>query len=292
MVLAQLTANALIAGSIVSLVAVGFSLIYTTNRFAHFAHGAVVAVGGYITAALASSLGIPFLLAALLGILCTGVVGVLIFDLLYRPLRNKGASTVILLIASIALMILIENLLLLIFGGQVTSFGVIETQQGLSILGAIVTPLQLSIVGISVAMLVLLFLFVRYSQYGRIMRAVADNPSLAAMTGIPTVAVQRWSFFIGSTLAGLAGVLIGLEQQLVPHMGTDLIIRAFTGAVIGGVSSLPGAVLGGYVLGAAENYGIWFLPSSYKEFIAFGLLLLFLIFRPTGIFGIRKGTRQ
>ena len=292
MVFAQLTANALIAGSIISLVAVGFSLIYSTNKFAHFAHGAVVAAGGYMAFAYSSLLGLPFILAVLLTIISTGAFGLLLYELIYRPLMKKKSSMVILLIASIALMILIENLLLLFFGAAVKTLDILPIQEGMHILGAIVTPLQLTIFGISIALFIGLWLFVKKSSLGKVMRAVSDNPDLATITGINVVAVQRWSFVIGSAFAGVAGILIGLEQNLLPSMGTNLIIRGFIGAVMGGITSLPGSVLGGYLLAAAENYGIWFLESSYKEAIAFILLLIFLIFRPQGLFGINKGTRQ
>lgn len=291
MIVAQLTANALIAGSVISLVAVGFSLIYTTNRFAHFAHGTVVAAGGYAAYYFSATLGLPFLIAVVLSVLSCGLFGAVLYHVVYRPLLARKSSTVILLIASIALMIFIENVLLLVFGSRVISFDVLPIQKGIPVLGATVTPLQLGILFVSLLLFIGLFVFVRFSKLGRVMRAVADNPTLAELTGIPTMRIQRWSFIIGSAFAGVAGILIGLEQSLVPHMGTNLIIRGFTGAVIGGIHSLPGAVLGGYVLAAAENYGIWFLPSSYKEFIAFGLLFVFLLFKPQGIFGISKGTK-
>ena len=124
------------------------------------------------------------------------------------------------------------------------------------------------------------------------MRAVADNLELAKINGINTKKVQYIGFGIGSALAGLAGVLIALEQNVNPTMGTGLMLKGFTGAIIGGITSLPGAVLGSYLLGIIENFGIWYLPSGYKDAIAFVLLLLFLLVRPQGILGIKKGVRQ
>jgi len=123
------------------------------------------------------------------------------------------------------------------------------------------------------------------------MRAVSDNKELAAIAGINQKRVSDYSFIIGSVLAGIAGILIGLEQNLEPTMGTTLIIKGFTGAVIGGITSVPASILGSYLLGLAENYGIWFLPSGFKDAIAFAILFLFLLFKPNGLFGFNRGAK-
>lgn len=291
MIVSQLIANGLISGSIIALVAAGFSLIYATNRFAHFAHGAVVAAAGYIFFTSSTSLGLPLLVSIFLAILATSLIGVVLYTAVYRPLKKKKSSSVILLIASIGLMILIENMLLAIYGASVKSPDVLPLQVGMNVLGAVITPLQLWIIAIAVVLFLALLLFAKKSKIGKLMRAVADDPDLANISGINAVAIERWSFAIGSALAGLAGILIALEQNLIPSMGTNLIIKGFTGAVIGGVSSIPGAIIGSYILGLVENIGIWFLPSAYKEAIAFTLLLLFLILKPDGLFGVNKGTK-
>ncbi len=292
MIFNQLLANSLIAGSIISLVAAGFSLIYSTNRFAHFAHGTVVAAGGYFAYSYSSILGLDFWLSIILSIVSTALLGWILYKIFYIPLKKKGGSSVIMLIGSIGLMILIENMLLAIYGANVRSFDVIKIQKGIDVLGATVTPLQILIIIVSIILFLILFIFVKKSKMGKIMRAVADNENLARLTGVNTQKIQAWTFVIGSALAGVAGILIGLEQNLVPTMGTNLIIKGFTGAVIGGMASIPGSVIGGYILGAAENFGIWYLPSSYKEAIAFAILLIFLLFRPQGLFQIKKGTRD
>lgn len=289
---AQLLANGLIAGSMYALVSSGFSLIYAGNRFVHFAHGSVVAIGGYLTFTLFASLGLPFVLAAILSILLTGAIGVLCFRLLYTPLRNRKSSAAVLLIASLGLMILLDNILLMIYGAQVRTFDVIGVQSGISIFGALVTPLQLTIIGLTIVLLIGLQVFVKRTSLGKKMLAVADNPELAKISGINALKIQTIGFFLGSALAGIAGILIGLEQNLEPSMGVQLIVKGFTGAVIGGVGSVPGAVLGSYVLGIAENIGVWFVPSGYKDAIAFTILLAFLLLRPQGILGIDKGVRQ
>lgn len=288
----QLLFNSLITGSIYSLVAVGFSLIYATNRFMHFAHGVSVVAASYILFTLFNLLGINFWISCLLTILIAGGIGVLIYKFLYDPLKKRNSSNVILLISSIALLILIENIILLLFGANVKSIGYFEVSKGLELLGAVITPLQIVIILISIILLMGLYLFMNKTILGRNIRAVADQKELAAIMGLNTERLMTIAFFIGSLLAGVAGVLVGIEQNMTPTMGTNLMIKGFSGAVIGGILSVPGAVVGSYIVGIAENFGTWFLPSGFKDAITFGLLFLFLLFKPQGIFGRNKGVKK
>lgn len=289
---AQLAVNGLIAGSIYALVASGFSLIYATNKFMHFAHGVSVAVGGYILFWLFTLLGVPFVLSCLITITLTGLLGLLMNRTVYGVLRKKKASSVILLIASIGLLVLFENLILLVFGADVKAIGLLPIAKGLEILGAVITPLQIVIILVSLLLLVSLYIFMKKTKMGRNMRAVADNKELASIIGINHKRITDYSFVLGSALAGVAGILIALEQNLTPTMGTMLVVKGFTGAVIGGVTSVPASVLGSYLLGFAENFGVWYLPSGYKDAIAFALLFIFLLFRSQGLFGINKGVKD
>ena len=292
MIFNQLLVNGIIAGSIYSLIASGFSLIYSANRFVHFAHGTVAAAGAYMLYTLFTLWGVPFYIAAISTIIGTALLGIFTFGGIYRTLQKRKSSVIILMIASLGILILLEKTLLLTFGGDVKTIGFLEVVKGTEIFGAIITPLQQVIVGVSVISFAALWIFVKYTKQGKIMRAVADNLELAKINGINTKKVQYIGFGIGSALAGLAGVLIALEQNVNPTMGTGLMLKGFTGAIIGGITSLPGAVLGSYLLGIIENFGIWYLPSGYKDAIAFVLLLLFLLVRPQGILGIKKGVRQ
>tara|TARA_Y100000310_G_scaffold319330_1_gene374483 strand:- start:3597 stop:4478 length:882 start_codon:yes stop_codon:yes gene_type:complete len=291
-IFSQLTVNGLIAGSIYALVASGFSLIYATNTFMHFAHGTSVAVAAYILYTLFTLLGIPFYVSAILTVFLTGFFGVAMYRVVYLPMQKRKASNIILLIASIAILIMFENVIMLFFDANVKSLQYIKITQGLNILGATITKLQIFIIVFVIILLLVLYLFMKKTKLGRNMRAVADNKELASIIGINHIRISDYSFFLGSSLAGIAGILIGLEQNLFPNMGTWLMIKGFTGAVIGGITSVPGAILGSYVLGFFENYAIWFLPSGYKDGIAFFLLFLFLLFRPKGLFGLNKGVKE
>jgi len=286
--LTQLTVNGLIAGSIYALVASGFSLIYGTNRFMHFAHGISVVIAGYILYSLFTVWKIPIVLSIFITLVLSGIFGLGIYRLIYLPLQNKKASNVILLMASIAILILFQNLIQAFYGADIKTIGYIKVGKGLSFLGAVITKLQIAIIIVSLLLLISLYFFMKKAKLGRDMRAVSDNKELASIVGINQRRVSDYSFILGSALAGVAGVLIALEQNLEPAMGTTLIIKGFTGAVIGGISYVPASVLGSYILGVAENYGIWFLPSGYKDAIAFVLLFIFLLFRPSGLFGLKR----
>ncbi len=292
MILAQLIANSMIIGSIYALVAAGFSLIYSTNKFMHFAHGSMVAFSGYMLYLFFSILRFQFYPACIFTLILSGLVGWLSYRIVYEPLQRRKSSNVILLIASLGMLILFDNLLLLFFGPDIKTINYFSIDRGLNVLGAAITPLQIAIIAISLMLLVLLFLFMYKTKIGRNMRAVADNKELTSIIGIDYRFVADLSFIIGSVLAGIAGILIGIEQNLVPTMGTGLIIKGFTGAVIGSIMSVPGSIVGSYILGFAENFGVWFIPSQYKDAIAFILLFVFLLFKPNGLFGVDKGARK
>ncbi len=288
----QLLVNSIIVGAIYALVASGFSLIYATNRFVHFAHGAVIIVAGYILYGFTQGLGIPISVSILLTLLLTSIFGFLQYKCIYLPLKKRNSSTIIMLIASVALMILFENLILLFAGSSVKTFSFITTQRGAETLGFLITPIQITIILTSLVIFTLLWILLKKTTLGKQLRAVADNPDLANITGISATKIASFSFFIGSAMAGLAGMLIAIEQNLEPFMGTRLIIKGFTAAIIGGINRVEGAILGALILGLTENFGIWFLPSGYKDAISFTLLIGFLIFKPTGVLGINKGHKQ
>ncbi len=287
MIALQLLINGLIAGAIYALVASGFALIYSVCKFVHFAHGAAIAFSAYFLYFLFSNLDLSFGLSVILAIIFASLFGYGM-NFVYKQLRKRKASSTTLLIASFALLIFFESLILLLFGADVKTIGFIKITKGLEFFGAIITPLQIFIVLSSFVLFALLFFFIKKTKIGKAMRAVADNKEVAEIVGISSKRIYSWAFIIGSAIAGVAGILVGLEQNLEPMMGTNLMVKGFTGAIIGGVGSVPGAILGSFLLGFAENFGIWFLPSGYKDAIAFVILFIFLLFRPQGILGSRK----
>ncbi len=283
MIAAQLIFNGIIAGAIYSLVASGFSLIYSVSKLMHFAHGAVVASGAYFMYELLINLGLDFWLSVILTLILASLIGELMNRVVYKTLRERKSSGAILLIASIAIMTLCSALILIFFGADVKTIPLVNPVY--DFLGARITHIQVVMIMVSSLMLTALWLLMKKTTLGKAMRAVADNKDVAKTVGIDPEVVYTKTFLLGSFLAGIAGILIGIEQNLYPEMGMSLVIKGFTGAVIGGLTSVPGAVLGSYILGLVENIGIWWLPSGYKDAIAFVVLFIFLLFRPSGLLG-------
>jgi len=285
-IISQLIANGLIAGSIYALVALGYTMVYGILEFINFAHGEVLMIGAYIAYSLVVFVGLPIWLAMLLSMLLSAGIGIIIERLAYRPLRNANRLSP--LITAIALSIFLQSVILLIYGADIRTFRTQEITKGHTILGAVITDHQLLIIATTITLMLVLYLFVTRTKLGTAMRAAADNRNLATMIGINTNRIIAIVFAIGSALAAAAGVLVGVEQNLEPTMGVTLGVKAFTAAVIGGIGNIYGAALGGLAIGLIENIGIWFIPSGYKDAIAFFILVIMLLFRPRGILGGKK----
>ena len=284
----QLIANGLIAGALYALIASGFALVYMVLRFIHFAHGAVFMAGAFAAYSFLVLLRLPPAAAVALALAVTALLGVLIDRMVYRPLRKKNADERALLLASIGVFIFLQGLALLLFGAAPRSLGMSQAARGIPVAGALVTPLQLIIIAVSVLLLAALYLFLRKSRLGKAMRAVASDREVSSVVGISVEKVYAATFLIGSALAGAAGILAGLEQGMEPNMGLLALLKGLTAAIVGGISSVPGAMVGGFAIGIIENIGIWFIPSQWKDAIAFAVLFVFLIARPQGLFGLKR----
>src|SRR4030042_1175956 len=295
----QLVLNGIISASIYALVALGFVVIYRTVKFFHFAHGVVYACAAYAAYAVFS--GWPktvvsnwwlvvggWLLAIIGGILGAGVVGVLIDRIVYRPLRKKKAPNLVFLIASFGVFIFIQNLLQLIFGAQILTIRTGPVKEGHHVLGAVITNIQILLLVVSVFLSIALWQFVKKTKLGKAMRAVADDPMAASIVGINPENIILAAFAIGSALAGAAGILISLETNIEPTMGMNAVLKGIIASIIGGIGSIPGAMFGGLFLGLAENLGIWKIQAGWKDTIAFVILIIFLLLRPSGIMGKKE----
>ncbi len=288
----QFILNGIIAGSMYSLVAVGFALIYQTGRFFHFAHGVVYAVGAYIAYSLIISLGLNPIVSFFLAAALAGIVGVGIDRFVYKPLRKQKAPNLVFLIASFGIFIFIQNLLQIIYGVQILTIRTGQVKEGHHFLGAVITDTQILILVVAVALFVGLWLFIKKTKLGKAMRAVADDPLAANVVGINPERIILAAFAIGSALAGAAGILISLETNIKPTMGMNAILKGIIASIIGGIGSIPGAMLGALFLGIAENLGIWKISAGWKDCISFAILIIFLLVRPGGIMGIKpKGER-
>jgi branched-chain amino acid transport system permease protein len=288
----QLLLNGIIAGSIYALIAIGFAIIYRTVKFFHFAHGVVFAAGAYFAYTFFILFDINPIIGFFLSIALAGLLGIAIDRAVYYPLRKHNAPNLVYLIASFGVFIFIQNLLQLIFGAQILTLRTGPVKEGHHILETVITDIQILIIVVSLILVLLIWLFVQKSKVGKAIRAVSDDPIGARVVGINSEKVILTAFAIGSALAGVAGILISLETNIEPTMGLNAILKGIIASIIGGIGNIPGALFGGLFLGLAENLGIWKMQAGWKDAIAFAILIVFLLLRPSGIMGIKTKKEQ
>jgi len=287
---AQLVLNGFLAGSVYALVALGFGLIYRVTKFFHFAHGAVYAAGAYLAFALAALAGLPLPVAFPGAVAGATLLGMGMEWAVYRPLRKRRSSSLVLLLASLGLYTVLQNVISLGFGDDTKTLRTWPVREGLAILGARVTPIQVAIFCASLCLFAATWAVVSRTRVGKALRAVANDPELALVSGIDSDRVILWAFGIGSGLAAVAGILVSLDVDMTPTMGMNALMMGVVALIIGGANSLPGAALGALLLGLAQHLGVWKIPSEWQDSIAFGVLLVFLLFRPQGMLGRKVRT--
>jgi branched-chain amino acid transport system permease protein len=285
--LKQLILNGIIAGSIYALIALGFTIIYMTVKFFHFAHGVVYASGAYLAYTLFVKFHVNPIISFFLSIMLCVLLGIVIDKSVYYPLRVKKASNLIFLLASFGVFVFLQNFIQLIYGAQILTLRTGPIRKGYQILSVVITPIQIWILFVSCCLLAVLWAFVKYTKLGKAMRSVSDDPIAASIVGINPNKTIFICFAIGSALAGVAGILISLETNIEPAMGFSAILKGIIASIIGGIGSIPGAMLGGFFLGIAENLGIWKIQAGWKDSIAFLILIILLLLRPGGIFGVK-----
>ena len=281
-------ANGIILGSMYALIAIGFSLIYGIVRLINFAHGDIVTIGSFAMLASAVALNIPFPLAILVVLATGAATGMLIERIAFRPMR--GAPQVTGFIASLAVAIVIENLGIMTLTAQPRNFIVPAYLSEFVHLGSLqIRAIDLAIVVLAILLMAALALFVRFTKAGMAMRATAENYNVARLMGINIDRMILLAFAIGSALAAAAGLMWGSKySQISPLMGLIPGLKAFVAAVIGGVGSIGGAMLGGYVLGLAEVLLVGLLPpeySGYRNVFVFVVLIVILLVMPNGLLG-------
>ena len=287
-IFAQLLVNGLIAGGTYALAAVGYSMVYGALKFINFAHGSVAMVGAYIAFVLVAVAHVPVVPAFFAAMALTALVGVLIERIAYRPLRN--APKLSSLTTAIAVSFVLDAAVMIIMGADIRSFsltGVTSYQVG----PVYVTPVQGAIIATSLVFMVALYVLLTRTKLGKAIRAVADGGNLAEICGINSNVIISCVFAIGSALAAASGALIGMDTNLQPTMGFIITVKAFAAVVLGGLGNIWGAVVGAFLIGIVENTGVWFIPPVWKDSIAYGILILALFFRPTGIFGKKEDTQ-
>jgi branched-chain amino acid transport system permease protein len=286
----QQLVNGLSLGSIYALIALGYTMVYGVLRLINFAHGDVYMVGAYVGYYLSRRLQgqEPSIFAALLvmvgSMIVCALLGMLIERLAYRPVRREARLT--LLITAIGVSLFIENVAQLVFGPDPKFFPSLAPRTDFIVGGVRLTTEQITVIVVSVLLMLLLRYFILRTRTGKAMRAVSFSLDASKLMGISTDRIIAVTFALGSALAAAAGVLIGMQiPKIDPLMGIMYGLKAFVAAVLGGIGSIPGAVLGGLLIGTSEVMVVGYLSSTYREAIAFGILILVLILRPQGLLG-------
>jgi len=299
----QFLADGLLIGAMVGLGAIGVTLTYSILGFANFVHGEFIAWGAYACLVIAGLVGLgvgmdmapigPFsigwavLIAGVIAMGFTGGLALALDWLLFRRLRRHG-NAIVLVMASFGASLALRALLEFLFTAEPQYFSR-ELQIAVPIgLGIRMTSDQMLMLALTAVLVVGMHLMITRTTIGRAMRAVSENPNLAAVAGIDVAGVIRKTWLIGGALACASGIVAGITVQIRPHMGFDLLLPMFAAAILGGIGSVPGAVIGGLIVGLAESMAVQFVGAEYRAAVAFLLLIAVLLVRPAGLFGKRE----
>lgn len=298
----QFIIDGLLTGSMIGLGAIGVTLTYSILRFSNFAHGDLMAWGTYATLLAVGaivamfgkvapwaplSFGWPLVLALVIGMVLTGCLALLLDRILFSRLRAKG-EMIIVVMASFGASMALRSLLEFIFTSRPAYFS-----RGIQIampvgFGIRITPDQIALLVLTLLLVIAVHLIMTRSQIGREMRAVSQNMALAKVVGIDVARVIRFTWLIGGALACVAGVMIGVLVQIRPLMGFDMLLPIFAAAILGGIGSVPGAVLGGLIIGISEAAAVQLIGAEWRAAIAFLILMAVLFIRPIGLFGVKE----
>ncbi|CAM3967210.1 branched-chain amino acid ABC transporter permease [Geobacillus sp. FSL K6-0789] len=290
MELIQQLVNGISLGSIYALIALGYTMVYGIVRLINFAHGDVFMIGSFVGFYAVTMLGVGFFPALLLAMAACAVLGVVIERIAYKPLRN--ATRIAVLITAIGVSLLIEYVIIYLRGAQPEAYpSTLLSDRNLELFGVVISSQSLFILGTSLVLMVLLQFIVHRTKIGKAMRAVSHDAEAARLMGINVDNTISATFAIGSALAGAAGVIFGIYYtKIEPLMGILPGLKAFVAAVLGGIGIIPGAMVGGLLLGVIESLVSGLGYSLWRDGVAFVILILILIFRPAGLFG--KNVRE
>lgn len=279
--------NGLSLGSVYAIIALGYTMVYGISKMLNFAHGDVIMVGAYMSFVMTSYMHLPAIVSVIVAIIICTVLGITIEGLAYKPLRGTGSLAV--LITAIGVSYFLQNVALLIWGSAPKVFtSVVKGVPGISLFNGELTITPESIVTVVACLVIMtcLTLFINGTKMGKAMRAVSQDNDTARLMGINVNRTISMTFAIGSGLAAIAGVLLcSSYPALMPTTGAMPGIKAFTAAVFGGIGSIPGAMLGGFLLGIIEIFGRAYVSSELSDAIVFGVLIIVLLVKPTGLLG-------
>lgn len=277
--------NGLSSGAIYALGAIGLSLVYGILKLVNFAHGDFMTLGGYIAFAVNVSAGMPLIVAFLAALVVVAALGLALEVAIWRPMRRKGAGVMQLLLLSIGLAFVIRNLILFQWSGATRSLDVDQFQAWNPFGDVVITRIQVIVIVTAGVVLVGVAVMLRSTLIGKSMRALSDSFDLAEVSGVNTRRIVLYTWVLAGSLAGLAGVLAAVYTTLTPNTGWFLLLSIFAAVVLGGIGNAYGALVGGIVLGLAQEWSTMVIQPTYKEAVGFVVLILVLLVRPQGIFG-------
>ncbi len=283
----QVLFNGVSAGCSYSLVAAGFGLIYTVGRTFHVANGGVYVVAAYVAYFLSARLGLPAGVSAAVAVAAGAALGALIDVFVCRPLRLRDASTSVQLIASLGVLIVIQNLVAMVFGDTAYSYSAGTDVRVWSFGELRATPVQIAVIATSVLVSVITGCILSYTRWGSLIRAVANDKELALILGVRSEHVILGAMILGSVLTATAAVLLAYDTVLTPLMGFDAVFIGVVAFLIGGPGSFSGAWAGGLLIGIARHLATWWFSGAWQDVIVFGVLIVFLLIRPKGIVSAR-----
>ena len=292
MIIMQQLINGLTIGSAYALVAIGFTMVFGVLELVNMANGAFYVLGGYLTLIFLTQLQWNFFLALLASMLITGGLGALMDRVALSPIRKRRASKIAALISTVGLGTAVTNFILVFFGTETKRFPDVFNLGKIRLGGIIITWMQIIIFAVTVIMMAVLSLIVYKTKLGMGMRAIAQDADAAKLMGIHTDHIITFTFFIGTMCVGVAGTLVAMYyQQIDTRMAVAVGMKSFAAAVLGGIGILPGAILGGLLLGVIESLGINYIGSGYGNAISFVMLIVVLIIKPSGLLGRHKVTK-
>ena len=279
--------NGISLGSVYALIALGYTMVYGIAKMLNFAHGDVIMVGAFITYTMCSTMGLSPVIGVLAAVIACTLLGMAIEKVAYKPLR-KASSPLAVLITAIGVSYLLQNLALLIYGSEQKAFPVLFTIPSVELGGVYIDGITIATMAVTAIIMVGLSLFINRTRMGKAMRAVSEDKEAAELMGISVNRTITVTFAIGSALAGVAAIFYGAAYTYIrPTTGAMPGIKAFTAAVFGGIGSIPGAMLGGVLLGVIEQLSKTYISTLWADAIVFGVLVAVLVVKPTGLLGKR-----
>jgi branched-chain amino acid transport system permease protein len=287
MIIVQVLIGALMIGSIYGLLALGYSLIYKASGLMTFVQGELLMIGSFLGLTFYKYLQLSFFISFLLTMICMFILGMLIEKSIIRVLVQKGSGGIYVVLSTIALSIIFQNLAMLIWGSVPLQFPPIFKVSLINIGGINIAPESLLVLATSIICMVALHLYIKMTKFGTAMRAAAQDPLAASSIGINVSLTTGVTWGLSSALAGVAGVLIGPLFGVMATMGSMVGLKGFAGAVVGGYGDMYGAIIGSLSIGIIETFSASYISSVYKEFLVFFIMILVMIFKPTGIFNAK-----